>query len=82
MGSIWELDFYSRPILDENQKKIWEVVICESPLETRTKIDSLFRFAKYCPSTEVNSGGYGRRCKKQLAMQEKHREESAFSAAK
>jgi len=55
MGSIWELDFYSRPILDENQKKIWEVVVCESPLETRTKIDSLFRFAKYCPSTEVNS---------------------------
>ncbi|WP_017319024.1 Tab2/Atab2 family RNA-binding protein [Mastigocladopsis repens] len=55
MGSIWELDFYSRPILDENQKKIWEVLVCESPLETRTKIDSLFRFAKYCPSTEVNS---------------------------
>jgi hypothetical protein len=55
MGSIWELDFYSRPILDENQKKIWEVLVCESPLETRTNIDSLFRFAKYCPSTEVNS---------------------------
>ncbi|MEC4813876.1 MAG: Tab2/Atab2 family RNA-binding protein [Scytonema sp. PMC 1069.18] len=55
MGSIWELDFYSRPILDENQKKVWEVLVCESPLETRTNIDSLFRFAKYCPSTEVNS---------------------------
>ncbi|ARV61572.1 hypothetical protein BZZ01_25700 [Nostocales cyanobacterium HT-58-2] len=55
MGSIWELDFYSRPILDENQKKVWEVLICASPLETRTKIDSGFRFAKYCPSTEVNS---------------------------
>lgn len=55
MGSIWELDFYSRPILDENQKKVWEVLVCETPLETRTKIDSLFQFAKYCPSTEVNS---------------------------
>ncbi|KAB8319396.1 DUF1092 family protein [Tolypothrix campylonemoides VB511288] len=55
MGSIWELDFYSRPILDENQKKVWEVLVCETPLETRTKIDSLFRFAKYCPSSEVNS---------------------------
>jgi hypothetical protein len=55
MGSIWELDFYSRPILDENQKKVWEVLVCETPLETRTKIDSVFRFAKYCPSTEVNS---------------------------
>ena len=55
MGSIWEIDFYSRPILDENQKKIWEVLVCESPLDTRTKPDSLFRYAKFCPSTQVNS---------------------------
>lgn len=55
MGSIWELDFYSRPILDENQKKVWEVLVCESPSDNRTKIDSLFRFAKYCPSSQVNS---------------------------
>ncbi len=55
MGSIWELDFYSRPIVDENQKKLWEVLVCESPLDTSTKVDSVFRFAKYCPSTEVNS---------------------------
>ncbi|MGI8500467.1 MAG: Tab2/Atab2 family RNA-binding protein [Hassallia sp.] len=55
MGSIWELDFYSRPILDENNKKIWEVLVCESPLDTRTKADSLFRYAQYCPSTQVNS---------------------------
>ncbi|MBW4606400.1 MAG: Tab2/Atab2 family RNA-binding protein [Hassallia sp. WJT32-NPBG1] len=56
MGSIWELDFYSRPILDENNKKIWEMLVCESPLDTRTKTDSLFRYAQYCPSTQVNSG--------------------------
>ncbi|MCC5636516.1 Tab2/Atab2 family RNA-binding protein [Nostoc sp. CHAB 5844] len=56
MGSIWELDFYSRPILDENQKKVWEVVICESALDIRLQTDSLFRYAQYCPSTEVNSG--------------------------
>ncbi|MFQ4141133.1 Tab2/Atab2 family RNA-binding protein [Chlorogloeopsis sp. ULAP02] len=55
MGSIWELDFYSRPILDENQKKVWEVLVCETPLDTRTNVDSLFRYAKYCPSTQVNS---------------------------
>ncbi|BCL37060.1 Tab2/Atab2 family RNA-binding protein [Nostoc sp. MS1] len=55
MGSIWELDFYSRPILDENQKKVWEVLICESPTDVRTNTDTLFRFAKYCPNTEVNS---------------------------
>ncbi|MBG1239819.1 Tab2/Atab2 family RNA-binding protein [Nostoc sp. NZL] len=56
MGSIWEIDFYSRPILDDNQKKIWEVLVCESPVDIGTKPDSLFRYAQYCPSTQVNSG--------------------------
>ena len=55
MVTIWELDFYSRPILDENKKKIWEVLVCESPLDSRTNPDSLFRYAKYCPTTQVNS---------------------------
>lgn len=55
MSSIWEIDFYSRPILDEKQKKVWEVLICESPSDIRTKPESLFRYAKYCPSTQVNS---------------------------
>ncbi|AFZ25060.1 Protein of unknown function (DUF1092) [Cylindrospermum stagnale PCC 7417] len=56
MGSIWEVDFYSRPILDENQKKVWEVLVCETPSGIGTNIDSLFRYAQYCPSTQVNSG--------------------------
>lgn len=55
MGSIWEIDFYSRPILDENQKKVWEVLVCESPTDTRTNPSRLFRYAEYCPSTQVNS---------------------------
>ncbi len=55
MGSIWEIDFYSRPILDENQKKIWEILVCETPLDIRTQVDSVFRYSKYCPSTQVNS---------------------------
>ncbi|MGB3557556.1 MAG: Tab2/Atab2 family RNA-binding protein [Geitlerinemataceae cyanobacterium] len=55
MGTIWELDFYSRPILDENGKKLWEVAICESPMTTMRSPDSLFRYAKYCPSNTVNS---------------------------
>ncbi|MDZ8226014.1 Tab2/Atab2 family RNA-binding protein [Nostoc sp. ChiVER01] len=56
MGSIWEIDFYSRPILDDNQKKVWEVLVCESALDISTKVDSLFHYAQYCPSTQVNSG--------------------------
>ncbi|MEL6165329.1 MAG: Tab2/Atab2 family RNA-binding protein [Cyanobacteria bacterium J06628_3] len=55
MGNIWELDYYSRPILDENKKKVWEVLICQAPSDISTKTDSLFRFARYCSSTTVNS---------------------------
>jgi hypothetical protein len=55
MTTIWELDFYSRPLLDENGKKIWEVAICESPTRTDAELNPLFRFAEYCSSTEINS---------------------------
>lgn len=55
MGKIWELDFYSRPILDENQKKLWEVLICESPRRIDVSVDTLYRYAQFCPSTTVNS---------------------------
>lgn len=55
MTTIWELDFYSRPVLDENQKKLWEMLVCESVLDVRSQSDSLFRYAELIPSTEVNS---------------------------
>ena len=28
--SDWELDFYSRPIIESNQKKRWELIICST----------------------------------------------------
>lgn len=52
---IWELDFYSRPILDENGKKLWEVLICESPNDIERSPDTLFKYAEYCSSKTVNS---------------------------
>jgi hypothetical protein len=55
MTTIWELDFYSRPVLDENNKKLWEVLVCESPLEVGTSVDSLFRYSEFCAGSEVNS---------------------------
>lgn len=55
MTVIWELDFYSRPILDENQKKLWEVLICESPLDVNASTDSLFKYSQFCSSKTVNS---------------------------
>jgi hypothetical protein len=53
--SIWELDFYSRPILDENQKKVWEVLLCETPLDTHQSGDELLKYAQFCPNQQVNS---------------------------
>jgi RNA-binding protein Tab2/Atab2 len=55
MTTIWELDFYSRPIVDERQKKKWEVLICESPLNVGDNSESLFRYSQFCPSSTVNS---------------------------
>jgi hypothetical protein len=55
MGKIWELDFYSRPILDDNNKKLWEILICESPTSIDTDLKSLFRYSQFCSNTEVNS---------------------------
>ena len=55
MGIIWELDFYSRPILDDNQKKLWEVLIFEAPLGIEQPVDSLFQYSQFCSNKMVNS---------------------------
>lgn len=55
MSIVWELDFYSRPILDENQKRVWEVLICESPVDTHQSTENLFQYASWCPNQQVNS---------------------------
>ncbi len=47
MTKVWEIDFYSRPILDEQQKKVWELLVCDTQ---RT-----FEFTKYCKGSEANA---------------------------
>lgn len=44
---IWELDFYSRPVLDEDGKKIWELLICDRQRQKE--------WAQVCPPHQVNS---------------------------
>lgn len=44
---FWELDFFSRPALDANQKKIWELLICNS--------DRSWQYRQICPPNQVNS---------------------------
>jgi hypothetical protein len=55
MGTVWELDFYSRPIVDEQGKKRWEVLLCEGVQDIAAQPDQLFRYSKYLSSSEVNS---------------------------
>ena len=46
-AQIWELDFCSRPLLDERGKKRWELLIC-SP-------DRQFEYSAYFPNNKINS---------------------------
>lgn len=49
----WELDYYSRPILESDGKKRWELLICSTPAPGSTAED--FRFVLACPASSVNS---------------------------
>ncbi len=55
MVTIWELDFYSRPILDENNKKRWEVLITEGTQTVEADPENLFRYSKFLSNTQINS---------------------------
>lgn len=57
IGPDWELDYYSRPILEPDGKKRWELLICSTP-----EVDSSgqshgegFRWSRTCPAASVNS---------------------------
>ena len=53
----WELDYYSRPILEADGKKRWELLICSTP-EVSAGDDGTshqFRWVQTCPATSVNS---------------------------
>lgn len=55
----WELDFYSRPILEADGRKRWELLICSSadPLQPGSSDgeSSGFRWQQDCPADSVNS---------------------------
>ncbi len=48
----WELDFYSRPVLEPDGKKRWELLICNA---MDSQGEEPFRWEKRCPAEEVNS---------------------------
>jgi len=50
--SDWELDFYSRPIIEKDGKKRWELIISSTK---NFKTEDTFLWNKICPANEVNS---------------------------
>ena len=51
-SSDWELDFYSRPIIEKNGKKRWELIISSTKSFESPEI---FYWNKICPANKVNS---------------------------
>ncbi len=64
--SDWEVDFYSRPLLDPDGRKRWELLVCDTPaVDTPPKTG--FRFCKACPADQVNSLWLGKALGEALA---------------
>jgi hypothetical protein len=55
----WEVDFYSRPVLEPDGRKRWDLLICATPPVTSVGeapiAPSPFRFEKRCAAASVNS---------------------------
>lgn len=47
-SGVWEIDFCSRPLLDERGKKVWELLICDP--------ERNFEFSEFFPNSKINSG--------------------------
>ena len=48
----WEIDFYSRPVIEVDGKKRWELLITTT---NNFKDDKTFKWEKTCPASTVNS---------------------------
>jgi hypothetical protein len=46
-SNVWELDFCSRPLLDERGKKVWELLV--------TDPERTFEYSQYFPNSKINS---------------------------
>ena len=57
IGPDWELDYYSRPILEPDGKKRWELLICSTPEVDGQggAVGAGFRWCRACTAARVNS---------------------------
>ncbi|MEB3166974.1 MAG: Tab2 family RNA-binding protein [Cyanobacteriota bacterium] len=51
----WELDYYSRPIVEPDGRKRWELLICSTPDAAAGDRAEPFRWVRSCPASSVNS---------------------------
>lgn len=52
----WELDYYSRPVLEADGRKRWDLLICSTPPPQGSDPQTpTFRWVRSCPATSVNS---------------------------
>ncbi|MEB3300725.1 MAG: Tab2 family RNA-binding protein [Cyanobacteriota bacterium] len=57
-GADWEVDYYSRPVLEADGRKRWELLVCDTPgvgLRPGVEGPTPFRFEKRCSADTVNS---------------------------
>ncbi len=57
IGPDWELDYYSRPVLEPDGKKRWELLICSTPAvgSNGKPAGAVFQWVQPCPASSVNS---------------------------
>ncbi|MFN9057118.1 MAG: Tab2/Atab2 family RNA-binding protein, partial [Cyanobacteriota bacterium] len=56
-GADWEVDYYSRPVLEADGRKRWELLVCDTPgvgLRAGVEGPTPFRFEKRCSADTVN----------------------------
>ncbi|PNW70022.1 hypothetical protein CHLRE_17g702500v5 [Chlamydomonas reinhardtii] len=68
-SSVWEIDFCSRPLLDERGKKVWELLICDP--------ERNFEYSEYFPNSKINSAELKRTIERILAQAGAERPEKA-----
>ncbi|KAG1667472.1 hypothetical protein FOA52_012227 [Chlamydomonas sp. UWO 241] len=60
VGDVWEIDFCSRPLVDERGKKVWELLICDP--------ERKFEYTEYFSNSKINSAELKKAISRLLAM--------------
>jgi hypothetical protein len=47
MPPSWQLDFYRRPLQDDQGKPLWELLICDAPMA--------FSYGEFCPQAQIGA---------------------------